>query len=54
VRRSRAEASLYERVGALLGPNFAVHSEVDLIGLTDEETFQLIAPRRTLSRREAL
>jgi len=24
------------------------------VGLTDEETFQLIAPRRTLSRREAL
>jgi len=65
-------ASLYARVGALLGLKSAVHSEVDLMdrvekglavatvqhlrsraGLTDEETFQLIAPRRTLSRREA-
>jgi len=67
-----AVASLYERVGVLLGLKSAVHSEVDLldrldkglsvgtvqtlrsrVGLTDEETFQLIAPRRTLSRREA-
>lgn len=66
-------ASLYERIGALLGLKSALHSEVDLIdrlekglsvgtvqalrargGLTDEETYSLIAPRRTLNRREAL
>jgi putative toxin-antitoxin system antitoxin component (TIGR02293 family) len=69
----RSDASLYERVGALLGLKSALHSEVDLIdrlekglpigtvqalrtrgGLTDEETYTLIAPRRTLNRREAL
>ena len=69
----RPDASLYERVGALLGLKSALHSEVDLIdrlekglpvgtvqalrtrgGLTDEETYTLIAPRRTLNRRETL
>ena len=66
-------ASLYERVGALLGLESALYSEVDLIdclenglpvsavqalrtfaGLTDKETYSLIAPRRTLKRRETL
>ena len=65
--------SLYERVGALLGLQSALHSEGDLIdclenglpvsavqalrtraGLTDKETYALIAPRRTLKRRETL
>lgn len=65
--------SLYERVGALLGIESALYSEVDLIdclenglpvsavqalrtraGLTDKETYSLIAPRRTLKRRETL
>ncbi len=68
-----ADASLYARVGALLGLKSALRSEVDLMerlekglpvsslrnlrsraGLTDTETFELIAPRRTLARREAL
>lgn len=74
-RRSSVDsrnASLYSRVGILLGLKSAVHSELDLIkrlekgltiaavqnlrtrvGLTDAETFELIAPRRTLRRREA-
>ena len=65
--------SLYASVGALLGLESGIQSEVDLvewlekglapstvqalrtrIGLTDDETYQLISPRRTLSRREAL
>jgi putative toxin-antitoxin system antitoxin component (TIGR02293 family) len=65
--------SLYERVGALLGLQSALYSEVDLMdclenglplsavqalrtraGLTDKETYSLIAPRRTLKRRETL
>jgi putative toxin-antitoxin system antitoxin component (TIGR02293 family) len=48
-----SEVDLIDRLekGLTVGAVQALRSGV---GLTDEETFQLIAPRRTLSRRETL
>jgi putative toxin-antitoxin system antitoxin component (TIGR02293 family) len=72
VEGRQAEASIYERLGKLLGLKSSLHSEIDVIerlerglppaaveslrsraGLTEEETYTLIAPRRTLERRES-
>src|SRR5271170_4535898 len=47
-----SELDLIERLEKGLGVA-AVQSLRTRIGLTDAETFELIAPRRTLSRREA-
>src|SRR6266436_3649706 len=48
----QSEVDLIERLEKGLGVA-AVQSLRTRIGLTDAETFELIAPRRTLSRREA-
>lgn len=48
----RSEVDLIERLEKGLGVA-AVHSLRTRVGLTDAETFELIAPRRTLNRREA-
>jgi putative toxin-antitoxin system antitoxin component (TIGR02293 family) len=49
----RSEVDLIERLEKGL-PAAAVQSLRDRAGLTDEETYTLIAPRRTLQRRDAL
>lgn len=48
----RSEVDLVERLEKGLSVN-AVRSLRGRLGLTDEETYQLVAPRRTLTRREA-
>jgi putative toxin-antitoxin system antitoxin component (TIGR02293 family) len=48
----RSEADLVERLERGLSVN-AVRSLRTRLGLTDEEIYQLVAPRRTLTRREA-
>jgi len=48
----RSEVDLMERLEKGLGVA-AVQSLRTRVGLTDAETFELIAPRRTLSRRQA-
>jgi len=49
----RSDVDLIERLEKGL-PAAAVHALRSRAGLTDEETYALIAPRRTLQRRETL